>query len=406
MTQGTDIATRCTTVADAARAAEDWLAHPDNADLVGGEAKLIRHELRRGAMRARKLGRAAQRRMAISVFGPSQAGKSFLVSVLARPASGQLTSNFPDPGGKLDFISEINPEGEGESTGIVTRFTTAAYQAPGGFPVMLRLLSESDIARILVNTFLLDGDKSEPEPTTDDIEDLYRTLGSRKGNDAPGVTSDDVIETQEYLTRNFGKSAYVAALGEYWDRAIEIAPKLSVADRGALFAPLWGRHAAFTQLYVRLGQALESLGSPEIAFAGLDALVPREDSIIDVKLLGGIDQDGGPTLRLATEQGHQAELPKALVTAIAAEMVLPMLDSPDPLFDGTDLLDFPGARTRFEKPLDRFLQEASGPLKECVLRGKVAYLFDRYVAEQEITSMLLCIPDSNMEVADLPVLIG
>ncbi|MEM7423847.1 MAG: virulence factor SrfC family protein, partial [Pseudomonadota bacterium] len=47
-----------------------------------------------------------------------------------------------------------------------------------------------------------------------------------------------------------------------------------------------------------------------------------------------------------------------------------------------------------------------GPLKECVLRGKVAYLFDRYVAEQEITSMLLCIPDSNMEVADLPVLIG
>ena len=39
------------------------------------------------------------------------------------------------------------------------------------------------------------------------------------------------------------------------------------------------------------------------------------------------------------------------------------------------------------------------------LRGKVAYLFDRYVENQEITSMLLCVPDSNMETLDLPLLV-
>ena len=40
-----------------------------------------------------------------------------------------------------------------------------------------------------------------------------------------------------------------------------------------------------------------------------------------------------------------------------------------------------------------------------LLRGKVAYLFDRYVANQEITSMLLCVPDSNMDTVSLPGLV-
>lgn len=401
------LAEHCNEVVTAAVEAEAWLDHPVNAELVGKEVKLVRRELRRGAMRARKLARAAQRRMAISVFGPSQAGKSFLVSVLARPKDGSLVSNFPDPAGKLDFISAINPEGEGESTGIVTRFTTESYDAPAGFPVKLSLLSEADVARVLVNTFLMDGDKSETEPTSEEIDDLFKRFTPRAGNQViPGISADDVIETQEYLQKNFSKSTYVAGLSEFWDRAIELAPRLSVADRGELFAVIWGRHETFTRLYVRLGEALQALGNNDTAFSGLDALVPREESIIDVKMLGGIDQKGGATLQLALASGQQTELPKSIVTALTAELVLPMAGELPDLFDGTDLLDFPGARTRFEKPLERFLQEASGPLKECILRGKVAYLFDRYVAEQEITSMLLCVPDSNMEVADLPVLIS
>ena len=40
------------------------------------------------------------------------------------------------------------------------------------------------------------------------------------------------------------------------------------------------------------------------------------------------------------------------------------------------------------------------------LRGKVAYLFQRYCAERELTSMLLCIGPSNQEVQDLPGVIN
>ena len=401
-----ELSSTCTEVANAAVEAESWIDDPANAELVGHEATPVRRELRRLAMRARKLSRAAARPMCVSVFGPSQAGKSFLVSVLARPADGSLVSDFPCPGGQLDFISEINPEGEGESTGIVTRFTINKYEAPESAPVKLHLLSESDICRILVNTFMMDGDNSEAEPSDQEIDDLFKRLQGRAGTGEPGVTAEQVMETQEYLQKTFGKSAYVLQLAPFWDRAIDLAPKLTVADRAELFAILWGRHEAFTKLYLRLGSALMELGNPEEAFVGLEALNPRETSIIDVKLLNGLDSETDDVLNVVAPNGKSATLQRPLVTALTAELVMPMRDKPHQLFEGTDLLDFPGARTRFEKPLGEFLQDASEPLKECILRGKVAYLFDRYVAEQEITSMLLCIPDSNMEVANLPALVN
>ena len=46
-------------------------------------------------------------------------------------------------------------------------------------------------------------------------------------------------------------------------------------------------------------------------------------------------------------------------------------------------------------------------LKEMFLEGQqVAYLFQRYSAENELTSMLLCIGPSNQEVQDLPGVIN
>ncbi len=38
-------------------------------------------------------------------------------------------------------------------------------------------------------------------------------------------------------------------------------------------------------------------------------------------------------------------------------------------------------------------------------RGKVAYLYQRYLAEQELTSMLLCLKHSNQEVRTVPAMV-
>ncbi|MFT7594417.1 MAG: hypothetical protein ACI8R4_001738 [Paracoccaceae bacterium] len=402
-TQQQKLADDCAGLADLTGQALAWVEDAENADLVGAETKSLVQMMRRTGRRARRLARAAQTRMSVSVFGPSQAGKSFLVSVLARPENGPLVVDFDGPDGTLDYIREINPEGEGESTGLVTRFTMAKTPTPAGFPIRLTLLSEADIIRTLVNSFFMDGDRSEPSPEPGEIAAHLDAYKARAVSEQPGLGYDDVHEIGEYIDAAFGREAYAVALRPLWEDAARIAPGLSAGDRAGFFSLLWGGHQPFSDLFLRMAQALAQLDHAEEVFAGLDALVPRDSSIIDVKTLTGA-ADGAP-LTLTTAKGRQASLPRSVICGLAAELVLPMQSLPSQIFSETDLLDFPGARNRFEQDLGKAFAAPDAILPELLLRGKVAYLFDRYVQNQEITSMLLCVPDSNMETVDLPGLV-
>ena len=398
---------RCMALADLGRQALGWLDAAPNAERVGAEKKSIVRTLRRAVRRATRLGKSARTRMSVSVFGPSQAGKSFLVSVLARPEGGALVADFG--GTQLDYIAELNPEGEGESTGLVTRFTTARDPVPPGFPIRLSLLTEADLARVLINSFFMDGDKSEPAPEPAEIAaHLDAFLPRAGGHPLPGMSYEEVIEISEYVEANFTRqSAYAAALKPFWETAATLAPQLAPADRAGFLAILWGRHAQMTRMFRELAVSLAQIGHAEDIHVGLDAVTPRDTSILDVKTLADVLEPAGAQDQIAvlTPSGLRTTLPRSRVCALAAELVLPMRDTPHPLFATTDLLDFPGARNRFNKALEVTLADPT-TLPGLLLRGKVAYLFDRYVESQEITSMLLCVPDSNMETVDLPRLVS
>ena len=326
--------------------------------------------------------------------------------MLARPAQGRLVGDFAGPDGQLDYISQVNPEGEGESTGLVTRFTMRKEPTPEGFPIRLSLLSEADIIRTIVNSFFNDGDESEVPPDAQELSAHLDSYKARAGGAQPGLDAEEVHEIGEYIENVFRKSAYAAALKPFWDEAAEIAPALTLAERVGFFSILWGGHAALGELYGQLAAALARLNHAGTVYAELSALVPREQSIIDVKTLTGLrGADVGPPLKVQTAGGLQVTLPRAELCALAAELVFPMAEQPSELFGRTDLLDFPGARNRFEEPLSKTLGNLDKNLHELLLRGKVAYLFDRYVENQEITSMLLCVPGSNMETLDLPGLV-
>lgn len=400
----------CLQLAELAREAVAWLEVPGNSDRVGAEKKSILRLLRRSARRASRLGRSAQSRMSVSVFGPSQAGKSFLVSVLARPKEGRLVADFA--GNHLDYIQDLNPEGEGESTGLVTRFTTARAAVPAGFPIHLTLLSEADLVRVLANSFFMDGDRSEPAPEPHQITAHLDRFASRARPGAgQGMTYEEVIEIADYVQANFlRQSSYAAALQPFWETAALLAPDLGPEDRAEFLSILWGGHAPITALYQTLAGALARIGHAEDIYVGLEAVTPRETSILDVKTLGQVMQAEGERIEICSAAGLRVSLPRAQVCALAAELVLPMREAPHPLFATTDLLDFPGARNRFGTALAKeFAKPAQPPqrlLSELLLRGKVAYLFDRYVENQDITSMLLCVPDSNMDTVDLPRLVS
>ena len=397
---------RCTNFVDATSDGLRWLAEPANSERVGQAQHAMTRDIRRIRRRAEKLARAVDRNNAVSVFGPSQAGKSFLVSVLARPKGARLLADYAGEGNRLDYISDINPEGEGESTGLVTRFTVNRSATPPGFPIKLTILSESDVIRTLCNSFYLDGDNSEDVPSSEALGQLIDRFAPLGRSPGPGLTAEDVWEIQEYTEKHFRRFAYAENLKTFWDRAAEIAPNLSRKDRGAFLAVLWGNHPAITDLYTRLTAVLDQLGHAETLHAKTDALVPKVNSIIDVAMLKQLADDSASAARITIRSANkEVSIRKVDLCALTAELELPMLARPHDFMEHTDLLDFPGARNRFEKPLVESLKEPAQGLPEMFLRGKVSYLFDNYVAHQEITSMLLCLPPSNQEITALPGLI-
>ncbi len=400
------LAAHCQTLSQNTHGALAWIEQ--NKELIGKEYEMLHKKLRGNARDFHKCHAAALRKMCVGVFGPSQSGKSYLISALARDAKGTLIADFA--GTKHDFITEINPEGGKESTGLVTRFTTTAPpNLPAGHPIRLRLLTECDVVRVLANTYYADCDHKETPDQDSLLADLQAIEKQAGTHVFQEVSADDVEELREYMHRNFASRPRAQMLHRaYWQRAMDIVPRLDLEGRAKLFALIWDKVEAFTELYTKLCSALHTLGYPEEAHCGLDALIPRESSIIDVALLKNLSNvtltsgEANDRLTLTGKEGRTATLPRPIVTALTAEITIYMTEKPDDFFDHTDLLDFPGYRSRLKITNIRSELEREGMLETLFLRGKVAYLFERYCAEKELTSMLLCIAPGNQEVQDLP----
>ena len=375
---------------------------------VPGASQALPRDLRRDARRARGLHQAAERPVAVAVFGASQAGKSYLVSRLAAPLGKPLTAALG--AARLDFLKEINPEGGQESTGLVTRFTIAPPSTPAEAPILLRLLSQTDVVKIIANTYLEDFKVDDIEPMSPEAqrEHLDRLEGMAGPAACDALEVDDVEDLQDYFRAHFRDRAQVTALSAgFWQRLAEIVPRLPVERRAEAFAPLWGKQAGLGACCAGLLGVLKRLGFPAEVHAGLDAIQPRETSIIDVRTLFtmGVTSTGEVGLR-NSRGGAQVMVDRALATALVTEIVVPLAERPWAFMDHTDLLDFPGARTREQIPnADAFLAVA-GNLGRAFLRGKVAYLFQRYNAEQEISAMLLCVGPSNQDVQTLPGMVN
>ena len=130
-----------------------WAANPANEHKLSLNRTKLERVLRRNAAEAERLEHTLAQPGCVAVFGPSQAGKSYLISVLARSEGEEaLIAKFDGSVPEVDFIKSINPLGGQEATGLVTRFTLRGKLAPAGFPVCLRLLTQTDILKILVNS--------------------------------------------------------------------------------------------------------------------------------------------------------------------------------------------------------------------------------------------------------------
>ncbi len=98
---------------------------------------------------------------------------------------------------------------------------------------------------------------------------------------------------REYFDKHFAGSGLLRALGpNYWLRAAAVIPTLPPAARAEAYAPLWNNTPALTAVAAELIAALASLQFPDVAFCGLDALMPREISVLDANLVFGLGAPG------------------------------------------------------------------------------------------------------------------
>jgi hypothetical protein len=398
----------------------EWLNNGNNKALVGDRWESLMRQMRQTVRQANRLKIASESPVTIAVYGASQAGKSFLVAHLAAPplegpsANGNSAMVLPHArNGAVSFL-EINPTGGRESTGLVTRFTSRNIRADGDFPILIRLLTVLDLVKILSSCYFIDLEQSE-EAALDgkDIETLLAGLSPTNSISSTGLIGDDVYELKDYFRqfKHLRNNTSILDAAQYWERLAEHVGHLSCGELTTILEPLWGKVPGFSAIFRRLYESLHKIGFSEEIFCGMDALLPRVDAqnpdraltIIDVDTLKRLLNDEHEPLQVKSGSSTII-LDRAVITALAAELVLNIAGAKQEFLEKTDLLDFPGARSRGGTRRSKL--EEPGEVESIYLRGKVAHLFDRYRDEYDLTSMILCVGPSTQEVTTLPKLIN
>ncbi|MCQ2975791.1 MAG: putative virulence factor [Bacteroidales bacterium] len=362
---------------------------------------------------AKRYENALPKRPSVAIFGQSQVGKSYLVSNLAKtPEALSLFVKVPDTGEEVDFIANINPPGGGkEATGLVSRFTTNNTWQSGYKPYLLRLFSQADLVKIISNGYLSDITHYTYAVNREEIQKEIQALASIKQNSpCPGFSEDEVYDVKEYCNNNFRDHFIIKDLNNinFWDDIASIIPYVDSAQRYKVFEIIWGKQPFFTELFKKLSDGLRQLNFLSEIRTELDALTPQQDTILDVERLRELYKDAKkPPVKCYDGGNLLATLDRSILSALTAEVVLPLADStatnPKRSFlKEADVLDFPGARSRQQIPEVTFEEKDNNDKLLVFLRGKIAFLFNRYNFNYEISTLLFCMDDKQPEVADLP----
>ena len=170
------------------------------AAIVGqAEAENEALVLRDLALRTRKLRRAWARKQSVGVFGPSQAGKSFLVGALLSHELGSL--EVLSRGGAVDFLKEINPAKGVESTGVVTRFSASASPPLRKGDFYCELLPLEGVLHSMATGFLVEC--TSPPLDVDRVERTLREARLQAGPPAAPIHARAWESVWHELTKRY-----------------------------------------------------------------------------------------------------------------------------------------------------------------------------------------------------------
>ncbi|MBU1106092.1 MAG: putative virulence factor [Candidatus Riflebacteria bacterium] len=373
--------------------------------------KFMQKVIQEKQITVKRIGESARRPLALGVFGASQCGKSYLVSELvrgAKPTPMVLLNQARQVPQSRDYLEEINPAGGRESTAVVTRFTTRPYRKVDGCSAYIRLLSITDLVKIFLNGFLFEC-QSDFMPSADELQKVrysFRSFaGKTSSNGLLGET--DVWELQDYARRHF-HNQFLRMLEDinYWGIMQEEIRLLPADQQITYLEWLWGRFPRITELFRHLVKELGNMGGEVVGIYD-DALLPRENSIIDVQRLSQLLKVGNRKCTIVLSNSSEVAVDSSVLCALTSELILQVQEpGEEALVQKLDVLDFPGARARAQVFDQNRLSKDHEALVEVYLRGKVAYLFDRYSDDRDVSALLLCQEGGPQEAKSLPYMIN
>jgi hypothetical protein len=387
-----------------------WLDRYDDEITRAGHSDAVR-KVRRGL---KKVLNVTGKKPSVAIFGQSQVGKSYLVQNLTKPKDELYLKIHVEGKEPLDFLKDINPEGGGsESSGVVTRFTVSKRDdADAKFPISVELFGELDVAAILTNGYLSDikRKKDASIPSVEELNEMFADLIEDKPIDS-AIDSDDVSNFVEYVKDSFDTSLLIHELEGigYFSELVDYLPRISSDNRWKVLSLLWGGNDFLTSLYTKLVVGLDKVGFEKNISVAESALTPNDKTIIGIALNRDLlDVDLLKSDLVSVKSSNkEVELPRAVLAALTKEVELVAANdfTEDPsrsFFKDSDILDFPGSKSRVVAEESTFNEKPGEEKLQVWIRGKVAYLFDTYSANQGFSSLMFCLDNSPPEVADMP----
>ncbi|MCL2283002.1 MAG: putative virulence factor [Fibromonadales bacterium] len=354
---------------------------------------------------------------AAAMYGESQVGKSYLIGSLLSE-QGKPFSITDVNGVIYNFIEKINPPGGGsESTSLVSRFSTKYKPINPKYPIKARLLLPADLVLMLCDSFYNDIKASYDKMLQrEDIDNAAKELKNKwqgRSIQQSIFTEIDVLNIQEYFKDNFSTKA--GNISDYFFEEISLLiNKAQPSEWKEIFALLWNRNNDFTDLFSALIGEYQKLDFTDTLYLPIDAVLSEHTTLLDVICLKEIYERTKSDYKADTdvlyiENNREKEVQsfsKSYLCALSAELVfsLPETLLQNKLFlNETDLLDLPGIRARKTVPEDKINQTE---IPDLLIRGKVAYLFNKYVEAEKINILLFCAKHEQASQRAMPELLN
>lgn len=357
---------------------------------------------------------------AAAMYGESQVGKSYLISSLlseeGKPFSIKDENNIVH-----NFIEEINPPGGGsESTSLVSRFSVKYKPENPKFPVKAVLLTPADIVLVLCDSFYNDINLKTSQNlhllSTDEINAEVFQLKERLKDSKEQQKyfgEDDVLDMQDYFKEYFQKADKVID-SKFFEEISLLLSKTRPDEWKDIFSILWNKNEIYTSLFEKLIIEYQKLNFALEVYLPVESVLYAYGTLLDVKRLREIYTEPdriepnytANTKLFLPKTNQELDFAKSYLCALTAELVFSQSESlinSKPFLKETDLLDFPGARSRMEKPLEAIENET---IYDLLLRGKVAYLFNKYCDSEKINILIFCAKHEQAAQRTMPRLLN